>query len=108
MLRIDIGTVLNKFDDTYDESTNQVKTFGIKFVKSDGQVREMICRKSVKSPKQGKSGDLQERGKAKYNLKYHGAMMLFDEEIQSYRSVKVAHIFAFKDFRSDQWLDVFH
>ncbi len=107
-MRIDIGTVLNKFDDTYDEGSKEVKTYTIKFITKDGRKREMLCRKSVKSPKQGKSGQLTERGKGKYNLKYHGGILLYDEQLQSYRTVKVAHIFGFKDHKSKQWLDVFH
>jgi hypothetical protein len=109
MQSVDIGTVLNKFDDTYDEQSQQVKVYGIRFVTEDGRIRTMRCRKGVRSPKQQlTSGGNQPRGKFRFNLKYHGAILLHDMDIDQARSPKVAMIFAFKDFGSDTWLNVFH
>lgn len=105
--RIDIGTLLNRFDDTISEKDGKTKTFGIRFITKDGRIREMNARKNVQMPVRNGS-PLAERGKLKYNLNFHGAMLLFDEDIQQYRSVKVAHIFGFRDFKSNQWIDVFH
>lgn len=105
---IDIGTVLNKFNQTVDEGTTDVKSFGIKFLTEDGHIREMTCRKNVRAPKHGLSRKLDERGKLNYNLKYNGVMLLRDEKIDEPRSVKVATIGKFRDHKSEIWQNVRH
>jgi hypothetical protein len=105
---IDIGTVLNRFDDTYDEQNNLVKSFCIKFITEDGRVRSMHCRKGVKAPKQQLKNGNQDRGKFRFNLKRNGSILLHDIDINESRSPKVAMIFMFKDFNSTEWLKVFH
>lgn len=124
MERIDIGTVLNKFNDTVDEVTQQVKTFGIRFINDRGEKRELVCRKNIKSPKQGKQdpiplfhlfvgsalpgANLPDRGKEMYNLKRNGVMLVKAEHEDHPRTIKTAMIYGFKDFNSDTWLNVFH
>jgi hypothetical protein len=109
MNTIDIGTVLQRFDDTYDEKSNAVKEYGLRFLTSDGRHREMRCRKGVKAPQQQiVEGGNQPRGKFRFNLKYHGSMLLHDMDINETRSVKVSMIFGFKDFKTNTWLNVFH
>jgi hypothetical protein len=106
---IDIGSVLNKFDDTYDEKKNEVKSYGIQFITDEGRVRTMHCRKGVKAPKQQLTeGGNQERGKFRFNLKRNGTIMLHDIDINKTRTPKVAAIFAFRDHKSTNWLKVFH
>ena len=104
---IDIGTVLNKFDDTADEASQDVKTYGIRFLKANGEVREMTCRKNVKSPKQ-QPVERNPRGKQVHHLKTHGNMMLHDVDADKAKTVKVATIFAFRDWKSDVWYKVWH
>lgn len=107
--RIDIGSVLNKFDNTVDDSRNQTKTFGIRFIKPDGTVREFLnARKNVKHPGIIKSKDEKKMNRSMFNLKLHGVMLLFDEDQQQYRNVKVAQMFQFRDHGSSKWLDIFH
>lgn len=109
MNTIDIGTVLNKFDDTYDERNQAVKEYGIRFITEDGRLRTMRCRKGVKAPQQQlvKEGN-QPRGKFRFNLQYHGAILLHDLDINESRSPKVAMITQFKDYKSSTWVNVYH
>jgi hypothetical protein len=109
MNTIDIGTVLNKFDDTYDERDSAVKEYGIRFITEDGRLRTMRCRKGVKAPRQQLTeGGNQERGKFRYNLKRNGTILVHDLDINESRSPKVAMICQFKDFNSNTWLKVYH
>ena len=97
---IDIGTVLNKFDDTIDELDNAVKDFGIRFITADGRVRTMRARKNVKAPQQQLQQPLQPRGKFRYNLQRSGTMLVQDLKLDEPRTVKPAMMFAFADFNS--------
>jgi hypothetical protein len=109
MDRIDIGTVLNKFNDTVDEATQEVKYFGIRFINDRGEKRQLICRKNIKSPKQRKTIPVpEERGKEMYNLKRNGVMLVKAETEDHPRTIKTSMIYGFKDFQSDTWLNVFH
>ncbi len=109
MTVIDIGSVLNLFDDTVDEHTNDVKEYGIRFITSDGRVRTMRARKNVKSPQQQLvNGKTQPRGKFRFNLKRNGVMLLQDLDLAQPRSVKVAAIFAFRNFNETTWSRVYH
>lgn len=105
---IDIGTVLNKFDDTVDERDSAVKEYGIRFITADGRVRTMRARKGVKSPLQQLRKPNQPRGKGQFNLQRHGTMQVYDIAIGEIRAVKVAGIFAFKDFKQTAWYKVRH
>jgi len=105
---IDIGTVLMKFDDTYDEGDLQVKNYGIKFITLDGRVRTMRARKNVKSPKQQLRTPQRARGKGLFNLQRHGTMLVQDLDAGEPRTIKVAQIFAFRDHQSTTWLNVRH
>jgi len=106
---IDIGTVLLKFDETYNEATLQVKNFGIKFITSDGRLRTMQARKNVKSPRQIRTTPAtRSRGKGMFNLQRHGTMLLHDLNIGEPRTVKVSQICAFRDFNSPEWHNVRH
>jgi hypothetical protein len=108
---IDIGSVLLKFDDTYNEETMQVKNYGIKFVTSEGRIRTMQCRKNVRSPRQPRSPNLiatRSRRKGMFNLQRHGTMLVHDMNIGEPRTVKVSQIFAFRDFNATDWHNVRH
>lgn len=106
-MEIDIGTVLAKLDDTVDEHTGEVKEYGIKFLKSNGLIREMRCRKNVKSPKQ-QIGERDPRGKGLFNLKLHGTILLQDLDQESPKTVKVAMICGFRNHKGSNWYDVRH
>lgn len=110
MALIDIGTVLNKFNDTYDEENAVVKQYGIMFITSDGRVRTMHARKNVKSPKQAlrQAQGPDARGKGLFNLQRHGTILLEDLRKKEARTVKVATIFAFQDFNKSPFLNVRH
>lgn len=111
---IDIGTVLLKFDDTYNEQTMQVKNYGIKFITKDGRIRTMQARKNVKSPRtpvdRTDTNIIAKRTRRKglFNLQRHGTMLVNDLHRGEPRTVKVANIFAFRDFNSTTWLNVSH
>jgi len=108
-MRIDIGTVLNKFDDLVDEAQNKTRTYGIRFFTADGRIREISnARKNVKIPGRSRTGSNNLRSRSMFNLKFNGVMLLFDEDSQNYRSVKVAQMFQFRDPKSKIWLDIFH
>lgn len=100
---IDIGTVLRRFDDTIDLVTNEVKSYGIRFITADGRLRTMTARKNVKAPRQQLGQPHDERGKFMYNLKRAGVMLLHDLKLNEPRSVKVACITHFRDYRDTKW-----
>jgi hypothetical protein len=108
--QIDIGTVLNKFNDTYDPVSLEVREYGIRFINDRGEKRELICRKNVKGPKQQKvnASDIDLRGKEFFNLKRNGVMMVKVQSEDHPRTIKTAMIYGFKDFKSQTWLKVFH
>ena len=109
MSKIDISTVLKQFDLVYDEKSNQVKTFGIRFITADGRKSEIHdARKNVKNPKAATTGEVSPRTKQKYNLKRHGAMKLFNENTEEYRDVKVAHMIEFRPYNQKIWIPIFH
>lgn len=105
---IDIGTVLQKFDDTYDDHNLQVKEYGIRFITSDGRLRTMRARKNVASPQRGLNKPHQARGKFRFNLKRNGTMLLSDLDLNESRAVKVAAICGFRDFKKTEWQNVRH
>ncbi|HEY3403886.1 MAG TPA: hypothetical protein VGK59_10895 [Ohtaekwangia sp.] len=105
---IDIGSVLNHFDDTVNERTSEVNEYFIRFITNDGKLRTMRARKGVRSPKQGLRKPHQPKGKFRYNLKRNGTMLVFDLDLNEYRTVKVAHIFGFRTKQHPSWNRVFH
>ncbi|MCO6367847.1 hypothetical protein GBO34_00780 [Roseivirga pacifica] len=107
---IDIGSVLNEFNNTVDESTNEVLEYDIMFLampKETGNayVREMRARKNVKSPKRQMT-ERNSRGKQQFNLKFEGIMLLHDTRGEVTRSVKTRMIFAFKRPNEKTWCRV--
>lgn len=115
MAVIDIGTVLNKFNDVYDERDSVVKNYSIMFITSDGRVRTMRARKNVKAPQQQLKGPVSTRSRAKgmFNLQRHGTILLEDIDKHEARTVKVATIFGFQDYtrassEAKPWLNVRH
>lgn len=105
---IDIGTVLAKYNDTYDEKASVVKHYGIMFITADGRVRTMDSRKNVKAPKQELKAPLQKRAKGLFNLQRHGTILLEDLSRREARTVKVATIFGFRDFNQTTMHNVRH
>lgn len=100
---------MNKLSDTVDELSNETKKFGLKALTADGSVREMVCRKNVKSPRMAlKKGGLDGRGGVNFNLKMNGLILVFDEEAKAPRSIKAACILQFRDFKKTTWEDVKH
>jgi hypothetical protein len=105
---IDIGTVLNKLNDTVDEHDSTVKEYGIRVMTADGRLRTMRCRKNVKSPKQQLRSALDPRGKVMFNLKRNGTLLVQDLDLDEPRSPKVAFIYHFRDFNETTWSRVRH
>lgn len=104
---IDIGTVLNKINDTIDEATQDVKVFGLRFITVKGETREWIVRKNVKAPhQQPKSRD--PKGKEQFHLQRHGVMMVNIDGTDKIRTIKPAMIYGFRDYKESYWLNVFH
>lgn len=116
MAVIDIGTVLNKFNDVYDERDSVVKDYGIMFITADGRVRTMRSRKNVKAPAQQLKSPVstRSRGKGMFNLQRHGTILLQDLDKAEARTVKVAMIFGFRDWvrlhitQKNPWLNIRH
>lgn len=106
-LCIDIGTVLNKIDNTVDDETMEVRRFGIRYLTENGKGEMLDCRKNVKDPFKNQKGKTPEKGKFKYSLKQKGTILLTSEE-KAYRSVLVSTIYEFKDFKSSRWIRVRH
>lgn len=100
---IDIASVLRKLDDTYDEGTQEVKEYGLRFITADGRLRTMVCRKNVKNPGRGSKKPTRS---ASFNLKRAGTMLV--TEGSQPRHVKPATICGFRDHNSTVWLPVFH
>lgn len=105
---MDIGSVLNHFDDMVDEQNQAVKEFTLRFFTGDGRLRTMRCRKNVKSPKQQLRGPLPAKSRSLFNLKKHGTMLVHDLDIDQPRTVKVATITHFKNYQSTEWNRVRH
>ncbi len=105
---IDIGTVLNHFDDTVDELNQDVKEYTIRFITGDGRLRTMRCRKNVQNPKQQLRAPLPHKSKSLFNLKRHGTMLVHDLDIDEPRTVKVATFCHFKNFQESTWSRVRH
>lgn len=105
-MQIDIGSVLNHFDDTVGEDL-QVKLHGIKFITADGRLRTLTGRKNVKSPQRQLRQPLQPKGRVMFNLKYHGTLLLHEPATDSPKAVKVAMITHFKEHAST-WQTVYH
>jgi hypothetical protein len=101
---IDIGSVLNRFNDTVDLRTTEVKTYGIRFLRDNGTIRTMQCRKNVKTPGRGRGP--KPVGTGLTHLKRTGTLLVGEGE--QIRSVKPASIFQFKDHNSSEWIRVFH
>jgi len=106
---IDISSVLNQFDLMVDEITQQVKTFGIRYITASGKLGEIWdARKNVKNPKAEITDAKSERSKQKYNLKEYGVMKLFNENTEEYRDIKVAHMIEFRPHNSKTWIPIYH
>ncbi len=106
-LCIDIGTVLNKIDNTVDDESMEVRRFGIRYLTEKGMGEMLDCRKNVKDPFKNQKGKTPEKGKFKYSLKQKGTILLTSED-KAYRSVLVSAIYEFKDFKSPRWIRVRH
>jgi len=107
-MQIDIGSVLTKFDDTYDDVSMNVKEYGIRFITSDGRVRTMRCRKNVTTPKVKLRKPLSSTGRTMFHLKRNGTMLVHDLDIDQPRTVKVFSISHFRDFNETEWATVRH
>lgn len=109
MAGIDIGTVLNKFDDTADEFDFAVKDYGIRFITADGRVRTMRARKGVQEPKRQltEKGNAP-RGKFRYNLQRTGTMLVHDLKADEPRTIKPSMFFSFADFKSTEFIKIRH
>jgi len=103
---IDIGTVLAKFDDTFNEIDFSVNRYRLRFITSDGRLRTITARKNVKSPQQGLASPLQPRGKINYNLKRAGHMLLHDLQADAPRTVKPATFCHFEILGN--WIPIRH
>lgn len=106
-MEIGIEEVLNKVNDTVDQYDSAVKTFGLRFITSEGEKREIEARKYTRGSKQELVGK-DNRGKDFYNLQRNGVILLVDITNQRTISVKPAMVYGFKDYQSDSWLNVFH
>ena len=107
MAQIDIASVMARLNETYDETTREVKNYALRFINAQGETREVVCRKNVKSPAL-KPTDRPAKGREQFNLKLHGTVQVYDLVTDHPRTIKVAMIYGFKEHKSNQWLNVFH
>jgi len=109
MNKIDIASVLNHFDMTVDEATTKVLTHGIRYRKATGEMGEIYnARLNVKKPTDKTSKERRQDIKLKYNLKYSGAVLIYNQDTGEYRSIKKAHMTHFRLHNSDKWLQIWH
>lgn len=99
MSEIDIGTVLNKLNDTINENTMAPKVYGLRFINKHGETRELMCRKNVRT---GHKGTYQ------FSLKNNGLLQIQAEGEDHPRLIKPTMIYGFKDDLSKVWFNVFH
>jgi hypothetical protein len=107
MEQIAIDVVLKKLNDTVDVSNSAVKSYGLRYLDAQGSVNEYHCRKFTKHPKT-KPTQTDKRGSDFYNLQRNGVILIEDLNAEHPRTLKVATIFGFRDYQSNNWLTVFH
>ena len=69
-------------------SSNKGLFFSVKFVKTDGSIRKMTCRKGVKKGLSGKG--------AKYNAVERGLLAVYDVQKGGYRTLNFNTLISFK------------
>ena len=105
--KIDIRAVLAKIDQLTDDRTNEIRTFGVRFLTAKGVSELIDCRKQVAETRRKASGEFPSKGKMNYNRKRNGTILL-EAPGKPYRSVLVSTIFEFKDFLDTRWIRVRH
>jgi len=105
--KIDIATALKKLNDTYDEESQDVKQYGVRFIDRNGNVKEFEVQKQVKSPRLHQQAQ-DARGKAMMNLQRNGVIMLKAVHADHPLTPKVCMIFGFRDHQATEWLRVYH
>jgi hypothetical protein len=110
-----ITTALNKLNTTIDPETNEVRTYGFRYIKKDGTLGEIYnARKQQFSsrPAADEKDKLQGLTKGMYNLKRNSLIMLVNDEAttatDTFRNIKKPHIVGFRDYKSNEWLQVKH
>ena len=101
---IDTASALEKMRDTWDEKTQQPKTYGLRFVSKNGFREIYNARKAVKNPQQRAEGT--PTGGQHANLQFKGLVQVYDDDIKEFRDIKFAQIIAFRDHNSTQWIPV--
>jgi hypothetical protein len=61
------------------ELTNNGNIFSVQFVKKDGTIRDMVCRRGVKKHLKG--------GELKFDAKGRGLLSVFDMQKEAYRFI---------------------
>lgn len=108
-MKIDINTALHKLNDSFDFEKSIAKTYGFKVLNSRGEVSTLLnVRKNVKLGTAPSLKNRNPKGRSMYHLKEHGTILLFDVNTQEHRSVKKACIFGFRDYKSNDFIEVFH
>lgn len=110
-----ITTALSKLNVSVDPDSGQLRTFGFRYVKTDGTIGEMYnARKQLFSsrPAQVERAKMNGLTKGMYNLKRNSIIMLINndatEAAATFRNIKKPHIIGFRDYGSNEWLDVKH
>ena len=98
---IDTASALEKMRDTWDESTGQPKTYGLRFVSKNGFREIYNARRAVKNPQQRAEGV--QSGPKHAHLQFKGLVQVYDDDIKEFRDIKFAQIIAFRDYNSTQW-----
>lgn len=102
MNQIDTASALAKMNDTFDESKEVVKTYGLRFISEKGFREIYNARKGVKHPQQqGKPGtEIRQNS----NKKFSGLVQVYDEDLKQFRDIFFDCIIAFRDYQTDQWI----
>lgn len=107
MKSIGISEVLNRFSDTVDIETSQVKHYGVQLYNAKGECRQLLVRKYTRGALQATIG-ADARAKYTHNLQQNGNVMLLDVDGERVIEVKATSIYGFRDFGSNDWQKVFH
>lgn len=104
---IDIRTVLDDMSIASDKNEN-TRYFGIRYVNAQGEIHERKkCRLNAKKQHLKKESTGQPK-RLQYSLQNTGNVLLHDEDKGEFRSIKAAHMIAFRPHGSAKWYKIWH
>jgi hypothetical protein len=93
-MQIDIGSVLKQSQITHENGSPV--SFRLEFIKEDGSVRLITkARRFVKPERAYVNASEKSKSKTLYNLKKNNAILIYDEEAQTHKTIKISRITKF-------------